>query len=155
MTSYRATLDSVASQLATAVNAIHGAPPFFTGTTAATIAVNVTATTLAAGTGGTAESNDIALALSGLRGGTIERTYQDLVERIGNDTANALALRDLSVSLVNDIESRRQSVAGVSLDEEMTNLIRFQRGYQASSRAMSSMDEMLDQLINRTGRVGL
>ena len=46
-------------------------------------------------------------------------------------------------------------MSGVSLDEEMTNMIRFQRGYQASSRAMSTMDEMLDTLINRTGRVGL
>jgi flagellar hook-associated protein 1 FlgK len=45
--------------------------------------------------------------------------------------------------------------SGVSLDEEMTNLVRFQRGYQASARAMSTFDEMLDGLINRTGRVGL
>ena len=45
--------------------------------------------------------------------------------------------------------------SGVSLDEEMSNLVRFQRAYQASARAMSTMDEMLDVLINRTGRVGL
>ena len=62
--------------------------------------------------------------------------------------ANAQALTDA-------VDDRRQSVAGVSLDEEMTSLIRFQRAYQASSRAMSTMDEMLDVLINRTGRVGL
>jgi flagellar hook-associated protein 1 FlgK len=37
----------------------------------------------------------------------------------------------------------------------MTNLIRFQRGYQAAARAMTTTDEMLDHLINRTGRVGL
>jgi flagellar hook-associated protein 1 FlgK len=42
----------------------------------------------------------------------------------------------------------------VNTVEEMTNMIRFQRGYQASSRAMSTMDEMLDVLINRTGLVG-
>ena len=35
------------------------------------------------------------------------------------------------------------------------NLVRFQRSYQASARAMSTLDEMLDVLINRTGRVGL
>jgi flagellar hook-associated protein 1 FlgK len=46
-------------------------------------------------------------------------------------------------------------VSGVSLDEEMTNLIKFQRGYQASARAMSAMDQLLDTLINRTGSVGL
>jgi flagellar hook-associated protein 1 len=43
----------------------------------------------------------------------------------------------------------------VSLDEEMTNMVRFQRGYQASARALSAMDDMLDTLITRTGRVGL
>jgi flagellar hook-associated protein 1 FlgK len=41
------------------------------------------------------------------------------------------------------------------MDEEMTNLVRFQRGYQASARVMSTMDAMLDTLINRTGIVGL
>ena len=53
------------------------------------------------------------------------------------------------------VDSARMSVSGVSIDEEMTNIVRFQRAYQASSRAMSTMDEMLDVLINRTGRVGL
>jgi flagellar hook-associated protein 1 FlgK len=43
----------------------------------------------------------------------------------------------------------------VSLDDEMTNLVKFQRGYQASARAMSAVDSMLETLITRTGRVGL
>jgi len=58
-------------------------------------------------------------------------------------------------ALVNALQNQRQSVSGVNLDEEMTNLITYQRGYQASARAMNAMDDMLDQLINRTGRVGL
>lgn len=152
---YRAQLDNVAATLTTSVNAIHGAPPFFTGGTAASISVNVTAASLQAGTGVGVESNDIARALAALSGGTADRSYQDLVRQVGAEASNAAAQRDLSISLVNDVETRRQSVAGVSLDEEMTDLIRFQRGYQASSRAMSTMDEMLDVLINRTGRVGL
>ena len=108
-----------------------------------------------AGTGTGAASNDVALALTALRGGTSDRGYQDLVRQTGSDAQNAATMRDLSISLVNDVEARRQSVSGVSLDEEMTDLIRFQRGYQASSRAMSTFDELLDTLINRTGRVGL
>ena len=152
---FRSQLDAVAGQLSSSVNAIHGTPPFFTGSTATTLAVNVTASTLQAGSTGTAESNDIARSLAALRGGTADKTYQNLVQQVGAETANATAQRDLSISLVNDVQGRRQSVAGVSLDEEMTNLIRFQRGYQASARAMSTVDEMLDVLINRTGRVGL
>jgi flagellar hook-associated protein 1 FlgK len=57
--------------------------------------------------------------------------------------------------LTRSIDDRRQSISGVAMDEEMSNLVRFQRAYQASARAMSTMDEMLDVLINRTGRVGL
>jgi flagellar hook-associated protein 1 len=57
--------------------------------------------------------------------------------------------------LTDNLKDRRESVSGVSLDEEMTNLIRFQRAYQASARAMNTTDDMLDTLINRTGRVGL
>jgi flagellar hook-associated protein 1 FlgK len=41
------------------------------------------------------------------------------------------------------------------MDEEMTNMVRFQRGYQAAARALTTMDEALDVLINRTGKVGL
>ena len=53
------------------------------------------------------------------------------------------------------IENQRQSVSGVSLDEEMTNLISFQRGYQASARTLTAMDSMLETLIEHTGVVGL
>ena len=61
----------------------------------------------------------------------------------------------LGHQLLNTVEERRESVSGVSLDEEMTNLTSFQRGYEASARAMSALDEALNVLINRTGRVGL
>ena len=61
----------------------------------------------------------------------------------------------IAQSAVDAAEDRRQNVSGVSLDEEMANMLRFQRGYQASARAMSTIDDMLDTLINRAGRVGL
>jgi flagellar hook-associated protein 1 FlgK len=57
--------------------------------------------------------------------------------------------------VVTAVENQRQSVSGVSLDEEMTNLITFQRGYQSSARTLTAMDEMLNTLINHTGAVGL
>jgi flagellar hook-associated protein 1 FlgK len=47
------------------------------------------------------------------------------------------------------------AASGVSLDEEMTNMIKFQHAYAAASRVLSAMDENLDRLINGTGRVGL
>ena len=77
------------------------------------------------------------------------------MSRVGSEVAQANRQEANAQALTDAVNDRRQSVAGVSLDEEMTGLIRFQRAYQASSRAMSTMDEMLDVLINRTGRVGL
>lgn len=86
---------------------------------------------------------------------TVGGAYTQLVNQIGSDTQEVG--RDLgnANALADTLEARRQSVSGVSLDEEMTNLIRYQRGFQASSRALNAMDDMLELLITRTGRVGL
>jgi flagellar hook-associated protein 1 FlgK len=46
-------------------------------------------------------------------------------------------------------------VSGVSLDEEMTDILRFQRGFQAAGRALTAMDQLIEMLVSRTGRVGL
>ena len=51
-------------------------------------------------------------------------------------------------------ENQRISVSGVSLDEEMTHLIRYQHAYQGASRVVTAMDEALDTIINRMGLVG-
>ena len=77
------------------------------------------------------------------------------MRRVGAEQADATAKATTAQTLAAATDERRQSVNGVSMDEEMTNLVRFQRGYQAASRAFSTMDEMLDVLINRTGKVGL
>ena len=52
------------------------------------------------------------------------------------------------------IDSAREAQSGVNLDEEMTSLLTYQRGYEAASRVLTTIDSMLDQLINRTGLVG-
>jgi flagellar hook-associated protein 1 len=152
---YRTALNGVASSLATGVNAIHGTPPFFTGTTAATLTVNVTISTLQGGASGAAGDNSIARAIGALRNGAIDNGYASFVREVAADASEANRAASTQSSIVTTLDERRSSISGVSLDEEMTNMIRFQRGYQASSRAMSTMDEMLDTLINRTGRVGL
>ncbi len=151
----RTDLDAVSSQLATSVNAVHGAPPFFTGATASTLAVNATSGTLVAGTGGAAGANDVALAVAALRGGSSDSAYAGMIRALGDDAATATSNARMSIALRDAALERRTEVSGVSMDEEMTNMVRFQRAYQASARVMSAMDEALDTLINRTGRVGL
>ncbi len=56
--------------------------------------------------------------------------------------------------LLNSIDIQRQSVSSVSLDEEMTNLIKYQHSYTASARMITVIDEMIDLLVNRTGIAG-
>jgi flagellar hook-associated protein 1 FlgK len=158
MAGYRAQLDSFATALATSVNAIHGAPAFFTTGApgaASTITCSVTAAAVRAGSAGTSGSNDIALQIARLRGGAANAAYADLIGTIGADSATVQRQLATSQALVDNAHGRRQEVGGVAMDEEVTNMIRFQRGFQASSRVMSTVDEMLDVLINRTGRVGL
>jgi flagellar hook-associated protein 1 FlgK len=160
--SYRADLNAVVKTLADAVNTLHN--PGGTGTNffnyvagaeGGSLAVNVTTATVRTSTTSAAGANDIARAIASLRGGTPDKLYTGFVTRIGGDLKNAQRGEANATVLLNSIEDRRQSTSGVSMDEEMTNLVRFQRGYQASARTMSTMDQMLDTLINRTGIVGL
>ena len=105
---------------------------------------------------GSAGSNDIALAVAKLSGTpSVDGVYRTFVTKVGSDVAEAQRLQANAQVLTDSAQDRRESVSGVSMDEEMSNLVTFQRAYQASSRAMSTMDEMLDVLINRTGKVGL
>jgi flagellar hook-associated protein 1 FlgK len=151
---YRSALDGMATDLISSVNAAHGTPAFFSGTGADDIDVVATPATVKAGTGASG-ANEVARAVGALRNRTVDQAYAGLVRQVGLDTAEAIRGRETASSLVMAIDDRRQSVAGVSMDEEVSNLVRFQRGYQASARAMSTLDDMLDTLINRTGRVGL
>jgi flagellar hook-associated protein 1 len=155
-------LDSIANTVITTTNAalaVDGAGPFWSGTTAADMAVDPAAkanpSTLGGGPAANASGNTAALRVAALRNGAADQSYRAFVARMGSEVQDADRRTANAQVLVDSIEDRRQSVAGVSLDEEMSNLVRFQRAYQASSRAMSTMDEMLDVLINRTGKVGL
>lgn len=159
--SYREELDAFAQELADTVNTVHmsgGGPAFFSytpGSAASTLAVAVTTTEVQTTATGAVGANDIALAVGALRGGGADQLYAGFVSRVGTDMSNARRAEENAEALVLAVQDRRESSAGVSLDEEMTNLVRFQRGYQASARAMTTFDEALDVLINRTGRVGL
>jgi flagellar hook-associated protein 1 len=160
--SYRGQLAGFAQTLTAQVNAIYqpaaGVDFFAYDTATSTLSVDpaVTASSVKAGSGAAAD-NSAARAIAELRGtpGGPDDLYSRLVTRIGTEVADARR-GTLNASALSDaIQDRRQSAAGVSLDEEMTSLIRFQRGYQAAARAMTTTDEMLDVLINRTGRVGI
>ncbi len=155
LTATQTALDEVAATLANTVNTLHTSTPFFSGETAATISVAVDPAEVQASGSKAPGGNEVALAIAALRGGAAEQAYSTLVERVGSDVKTAQDEQANLQTTLTAISNQRQSVSGVSLDEEMTNLISFQRGYQASARTLTAMDEMLETLIEHTGTVGL
>lgn len=163
-------LDTLASQIATQINSVYrtgydlngntGAD-FFTGTSAATLGVNSAlqadpAKVQAAGVSGAAGDNAVALALAqmatarqaGLNNQTFSDAYGQLVVQFGNGLAKANDQMANHDSVQAMLLNRRDSVSGVSMEEEMSNLIGFQKAYQAAARIVTTVDQMLDELLN-------
>lgn len=85
---------------------------------------------------------------------TIDDYFKAIVGQVGVQANEAKRQADTALVLTDQVESSRQSVSGVSLDEEMSNMLMFQHAYSAAARVMTTFDEMLDKLINGTGVVG-
>ncbi len=132
------------------MNKLHPVP-VFKGATAATLEVAVAPGEVQASAEPASGANNIALAIAALRGGAADQRYGALVTLLGAGVQDAQASQANLQAVVNTLSSERQSVSGVSLDEEMTNLISYQRGYQSSARALNAMNEVLETLINHTG----
>lgn len=167
----RDNLDLLAGQLVDAVNAVYNpsstaGADFFdsSGTTAGTIALHsgLTASSLRAGTG-TAGDNSIALAVAAVANksfsttggdafdGTITQFYSATVSSLGQALSGANARVEDQERIEQLVRSQRDAVSGVSLDEEMAELVKYQRAFQASSRVFNVIDELLDTVVNRLG----
>jgi flagellar hook-associated protein 1 FlgK len=154
LANYMTSLNGIASTIVSTVNnAISTADssgatatPFFdpSGTTAATIAVNPSLSSSATTAPYTA---DEANAVAGLSGGTADQNYDAFVTQVGSDVQSAQNSQTTAQALLTSISNQRQSVSGVSLDQEMTNLIQYQQAYQASAKVMSTMDDMMSSLL--------
>jgi flagellar hook-associated protein 1 FlgK len=84
----------------------------------------------------------------------VDATYRSMVVSLGVESS--VAARDLTVqtAISTQVDAARESVSGVNLDEEMTNMLSFQHAYSAAARMVTAIDEALDTLISRTGLVG-
>ncbi|MGZ4312994.1 MAG: FlgK family flagellar hook-associated protein, partial [Solirubrobacteraceae bacterium] len=143
-------LDNVAGQVISSVNALQPSSPFFSGTTAGTIAVSATAATIQASSSSTSGA-DLAQAIGNLSGGAADQSYAAFVAQVGDSVQAANSTHATQQAVLTAVSNQRQSVSGVSLDEEMTNLIQFQQAYQASARVMNAINSTLDTLINSVG----
>ncbi len=168
----RTDLNSLASQLVSSVNTAYNPTTatgnFFNpaGTTAATISLasGLNTTNLKASDGGAAGDNTIAQAVSNLAntvfstgsGHAINGTFIQHYSRAVSDLGQNLATANARVSDQNNIEelirNQRDGVSGVSLDEEMADLLKYQRAFQASARVVNIIDDLLDTVVNRLGR---
>lgn len=91
---------------------------------------------------------------AGLGNTSLDGYFSKIISSLGVQSQDAIRLTDNQQTLVDQITVWRESTAGVNMDEEMANMIRFQKGYSAAARMLTTMDEMLDKLINSTGVVG-
>ena len=170
---YLTRLDALANGIITEVNNLHtggfdlnaiAGEAFFTGTTASDIGVNanivsdpnrIAAASTAAGVPG---DNSNAINIAGLQyaaimgGGTAtyDDYYRSLVTDVGNQVQSAGSYADHQAVMVMSLENYRESISGVSLDEEMLNLIKFQHAYDAAAKLVSTVDEMIDTVMNMT-----
>ncbi|MDQ0902947.1 flagellar hook-associated protein FlgK [Paenibacillus sp. V4I7] len=89
-----------------------------------------------------------------LNGGTFDEFLRAVVSEIGVQTQEAQRQTSNQKILVDQVDARRQSVSGVSIDEEMADMIKYQHAYNAAARSLTTFDEMLDKVINSMGTVG-
>lgn len=161
---YQAMLDSVANALITAVNTQHasgldqnGNPggAFFTGTSAATIAVAAPvlgdpSLIAAAGAGGGELDQENARAMAALADSSTgpDVEYREMINVLGVEAQRVNRQVDIQEGIVEAIDGARLSVSGVNLDEEMTNMIKFQRAYDASAKYLNALNEALASLLS-------
>lgn len=115
---------------------------------------------IAAGTTGAPGDNATALSIAGLRtrgvgsfnGDTIGGAFQRLVSSLAVSVADATSKAEAQSTLVLNADATRQSVAGVSIDEELTTLISQQSAYSAAARLVTVADEMIQDVLNMVGR---
>ena len=169
-------LDDLAGTMITQVNAAHavgwgvdsatGLPAdganFFTGSSASDMGVSTDVSgdigRIAAAGAATdvPGDNGNALDIAGLQndllmdGNTASfgGYYDSLVGGIGSVTQSANTQTDYHAGMMIHLENYRESVSGVSLDEEMVNLIQYQKAYEAAAKLISVSDEMLETLMN-------
>mgnify|MGYP001068921045 CR=1 FL=1 len=174
---YIDSLNEFATTLITEFNTIHGEGydldgnngiNFFAGTSAEDITLDDAIldsinglNSIAASITGEVGNGENALRLARIikeeeliDGTTLSDFYDSLIAKLGVDAEKAKVTHANQKTLVGHLKNMQESVAGVSLDEEMANLIKFQNAYMASARMMTAIDEVLDKLINGTGIVG-
>jgi len=168
---YKSELDSLASTIISQVNAIHetgyglGTPPstgndFFAGSDASTIAISAAVSSdvnaIAASGDGSPGDNSVALSLADLAnaltmsGGTetISQNYNSFVADVGSSVQASTNSEQSQNLVLTQLQNQQNSISGVSTDEEMVNLIQFQKGFDAAAKVITSVNDMYQSILN-------
>jgi flagellar hook-associated protein 1 FlgK len=174
--SYRADLDTVASNLITSVNTLHSSGVgldgvtgrnFFTGTGAGDIAVAPAITTsldaiaaagppvppatVAPGNGDVARSLAALSSQAVIGAQSLNQFYGAKVAGIGADSQQFQADATNQGKIVTQLQNQQSSVSGVNLDEELTKMLQYQRSYQAAARIINVQDDLVNRIVNGLG----
>jgi flagellar hook-associated protein 1 FlgK len=167
---YKTKIDNLVSTIITKVNAAHSAGygldgstgnAFFTGTDAKTININAVLLTSPdkigfAAAAGTSGDSGVAVQIAALKDsammpGKPGDYYNSLVSDVANDLKTSKSMSDMYAQLSVKSKSLREQVSGVNIDEEMTNLLKFQNYYQANAKVIKTIDDSFKELFSILG----
>jgi flagellar hook-associated protein 1 FlgK len=171
LTEAAASYNTVATALATTVNAVHstgvdvaGNPTgdFFAldASQPAALGLSVKVTSVdqiaAATPGSGAMDGSLADTISQLHlaSGGADTTWNTFVAKLGVASKSATTRSTVAESARSSAEGLQMAQTSVNTDEESVNMLGYQRAYEGAARVLTAVDEMLDTLINRTGTVG-
>ncbi|NOZ74637.1 MAG: flagellar hook-associated protein FlgK [FCB group bacterium] len=169
--SYLADLNTLATSLSSMVNSIHSSGYDLSGNTGTNFFnpditgagdFSVSAEILSdssyiatATTSGDPGNGDIALSIAALRDNTsmpgsvtLGEFYTILVGQIGQDVQNADFSKTNQSKVIQSLENQMEATSGVSIDEEMTNLLQFEQGYQAAAKMVNAIDDFAKTILN-------
>jgi len=165
-------LNAVAKSVVERVNSIHSGGQDLDGNPAGNVfdSTGLTARTIsissdvagqprrlgAASAGSGALDSSIAQQIASLRSevGGPDDQYEQLVGTLGVQVASTRSRAAAQSSVMGRVEQARVAARSVNIDQEMIDLVAAQRAYQASSRVINAVDEILDNIVNRLGLVG-
>lgn len=169
---YMSKLDTLAKSFADTMNNLNktggGGELFMNSTTGNSTGINASNISISTdwtngkthiATGGDSPTDTVRAMLKAMSEASVEgKTYANYMNHVSTQLAtdsssNTTALKT-NVTVLNSIQSSRDSISGVSMDEEATNMMTYVSAYNAASRLMTALDEVLNTLINNTGMVG-
>jgi flagellar hook-associated protein 1 FlgK len=95
---------------------------------------------------------DATIMLSGKA--TLSTFYNGMISQLGVESGQALFMTESEGIIMDNLRNWDSSISGVSIDEEVTNLVRYQHSYAAAARVITVIDEILDLITNRMGLAG-